>query len=497
MLRQVSGLYLTIGNTQAAEWCARRALAADASVAEIHLALGDALEAQGRHSEAVEAYERAIALHPLGLNAQLKLASALKALGRDDEAARQLDAAAANRAQDADALHRIGALLFDLGHEVAAAEIYRRFAAITGERTRFPGNPPRRVRVRPAAEACRAHGWPYHTVASPTPVHLTDATGASCTYETPEAFLAFAENAVIVPRVHAPLVGGDTLLIDGFSTSSRGSLTLVPHVVWHSPDERMLLDLPEPARTIEEEAILLGGGPNWSHGVLDWSSKLAVLERFPELRRLPVLVSADTIRPVRDLLELQGLEPDRIMPLTPGEVVCARRLWLPSLTHRYQYTAPMHVEFLRRHLAGPIGEGMGRPRRRIFLSRRQAGYRALLNEAEVLAALAPLGVEPVVAEDFPMAEQIALFASAELIVGPIGGGSAAIVFAPHDAAYVELVHSRITLPQYGLLTALLGQRYRQIVGEAAGNRSRYAFDHDFTVPAGEVATAVRELVGGA
>lgn len=496
-LGHAANLHLALGDPQAAERFLRAALVRDDAAPSLYAKLGEALRRQeGRHREAADACRRALVLHPGSLDALLGLALALESLGQGEEAARDLRAAAAQFASP-DALLRIGGHLFERAHEEAAAEVYSRFAALTPERARYPGNPPRCVKVRPAAEACRAQEWPYRSAAPAFRAQVTGDEGIPYVYDVPEAFLAYAEDAEVLPRVHFPLVGGDTLLVDGFNASSRASLTMVPHIVWHSADERMLLDLPEPAHMVEEDAILLGGGPNWSHGVLDWSSKLAVLERFPDLERLPVLVSADTPRSIRALYELLGLAPDRMRFLPPGEVVRARRLWLPSLAHRYQHAAPMHVEFLRRRLAGPIGEGRARPRRRIFLSRRQAGYRALTNEAEVLASLAPLGVEPVVPEDLSMAEQIVLFASAELIVGPIGGASAAVVFAPPGAGYVELAHSRIALPQYRLLTALAGQRYRQIVGVVRGNRGPLDFDFDFAVSPEAVVAAARELLRGA
>jgi capsular polysaccharide biosynthesis protein len=221
-----------------------------------------------------------------------------------------------------------------------------------------------------------------------------------------------------------------------------------------------------------------------------------VLERFPELDRLPVLVSPRLPRSMVGFYAMLGLDPARLRRLPAHEPVRARRLWLPSLTHRYQLTSPMHVDFLRRRLAGPLGEGLGRPRRRLFLSRRNAGYRALLNEAEVLATLAAFGVEPLVPEDFSMAEQIALFASAELVVSPIGGASAAILFAAPGAACVELTHDHCLLPQYGILSGLLGQRYARVVGRPHGNRGPLTFDQDFTICVDALAATVRTLLDG-
>ncbi|CAK0745447.1 hypothetical protein WCLP8_1570005 [uncultured Gammaproteobacteria bacterium] len=130
----------------------------------------------------------------------------------------------------------------------------------------------------------------------------------------------------------------------------------------------------------------------------------------------------------------------------------------------------------------------------MFLTRRQAATRALVNEAEIVAALAPFGIEVMVAEDLSLIEQLHRFAEAELIVTPLGGGSAAQLFAPTTAAIVELTHRHVLLPQYGIVAALLGQRYRQLVGPTVWNRHPGNFDWDFTVEPAAVVRAVRELI---
>ncbi|WP_448192542.1 glycosyltransferase 61 family protein [Azospirillum sp. sgz301742] len=496
LLHQTAAVLLDTGEATAAEHCLHKALSLEDDNPNLNVTLGKALSAQGRPEDALAAYENAVALRHDNLEGHFGVTAALEALGRRDEAAQRLYAAS-GVINDTDALPRIFRKLFDLGDADAATAVYRRFLGVTTDRKRFPGAELRHLTIRPVAEVCRALGWPYHQVAPPRPCRLVTDDNREHFLSLPEAFLARADDAEIVPLNYAVIADGDSLLLDGLNTSSRVSLTMMPHVVAHAPDDRMLLDLAVPAYTIGEEAILLGGGPNWSHGVLDWTSKLAVLEHFPNLDGLPILVAPDMLGSILDLMALMGVERERIRRLPAGESVRARRLWIPSLTHIYQFNAPLHLESLRRRLAGPIAEGMARPRRRIFLSRRKAGYRTLVNEAEVLAALAPLGVEAVVAEDLSMAEQIALFASAELIVGPIGGGSAAVAFAPPGAAYVELVHRRIAIPQYGILTAMLGQRYRQIVGPMRGNRGPSEFDYDFAVSPDTVAAAVRGLLDGA
>lgn len=491
LMLQLSGALMENGDADAEHWL-RASLAVDGASVPALVAFGTLMTARGRPDEALPAFEAALEVGGDTLDLHLGLAAALEASGRRGEAVVRLAAAASGSERRADDLLRLVQRLFDLGDADAAEVAYRRFAGLTDDRRRFPNAELRRVTVRPAAAVCAGQGGNYHQVEAPHHCQVTTAAGDR-SFAVPEVFLACIDGAEVVPSNYT-VIAGDSLVLDGLSTNSRVSVTLLPHFVAHATDERMLLDLPPAADAGIAEAILLGGGPNWSHGVLDWASKLAVLDGFPELGHLPVLVAPNLPGSIRDLFGLLGLAPGRMRPLPAGVPVRVPRLWVPSLTHSYQFTSPTHTAFLRRRLAPLIAEGMARPRRRLFLSRRQAGYRALVNEAEVLAALAPLGVEAVIPEDYTMAEQIILFASAEVVVGPIGGGSAAIAFAPPGAAYVELVHRRIALPQYGLLTALLGQRYRQIVGPMRGNRGPSEFDYDFAVDPAGVVAAVRAVL---
>jgi len=81
-------------------------------------------------------------------------------------------------------------------------------------------------------------------------------------------------------------------------------------------------------------------------------------------------------------------------------------------------------------------------RRRLYIDRRGAPNRRLVNETEVIAALARFVVQPVSLDGATLADLAALFADAELVVAPHGAGLANIVFAPHDCRVVELLPDR-------------------------------------------------------
>jgi hypothetical protein len=103
-----------------------------------------------------------------------------------------------------------------------------------------------------------------------------------------------------------------------------------------------------------------------------------------------------------------------------------------------------------------------RPWRRLFVSRRDATKRRIANEAALLTALRPLGFEPIVPGGLTFAEQVTMFSSAELVVGPHGAGLANALFMPRGSAVLELHHTSFRRPYYRRLAQTLALQYEAL-----------------------------------
>jgi len=104
--------------------------------------------------------------------------------------------------------------------------------------------------------------------------------------------------------------------------------------------------------------------------------------------------------------------------------------------------------------------------RRLYISRRDAGARRLVNEDDVSALLERHGFETIVLTGQPVAEQIALFASASHVVGAHGAGLGNVIFCPNNAALCELQMSSSINWSIRRLAAVFGLRYGCILGKA-------------------------------
>ncbi|HOW97525.1 MAG TPA: tetratricopeptide repeat protein [Kiritimatiellia bacterium] len=91
--------------------------------------LGQAFNDEGRHEEALKAYERALALEPTSL-VHVNAGITLNSLGRSEEALRQYREALRLDPSNADAENRLGIALASLGRQEEAVEAQRRALAL-------------------------------------------------------------------------------------------------------------------------------------------------------------------------------------------------------------------------------------------------------------------------------------------------------------------------------------------------------------------------------
>jgi Glycosyltransferase 61 len=123
-----------------------------------------------------------------------------------------------------------------------------------------------------------------------------------------------------------------------------------------------------------------------------------------------------------------------------------------------RYRNEPDIRAVRRRL-GLDGPPAARGARRLFVSRRDAAKRRVVNEEVLVAALGDLGFEVVVPGAVSFAEQVRVFSEAEIVVGPHGAGLANALFMPEGSAMLELHHPDFNRPYYQRLAATLGVHY--------------------------------------
>ena len=77
--------------------------------------------------------------------------------------------------------------------------------------------------------------------------------------------------------------------------------------------------------------------------------------------------------------------------------------------------------------------------KRIYVARRNASWRRIINETDLEPILQKLGFKIIYNEDFSLEEQISLFKSADFVCGPHGAGLTNIVFCKKNTSVLEII----------------------------------------------------------
>jgi len=248
--------------------------------------------------------------------------------------------------------------------------------------------------------------------------------------------------------------------------------------------------------------LLLGNNENFGHWLLNHFSRLRHTEEEPALREAPLVVG-DDIRPVhRQCLARAGIAPEQIVCLRRGRIAKFGELWVPSLLFCGSvgrdgmggglYWNSEAIKFIRRRLRLDFS---ARPMRRIYVGRKDARWRRLINEAEIVQMLGRFGFEAVDPGAMSLDEQIELAASAQIIVGAFGAGMNLLLFAPEGTPVVELKYDLEGLMDInGALTGTLRQPHHEIIGESRRTHPDL-LKRDFTVAADRVREVVEQALG--
>ncbi len=214
---------------------------------------------------------------------------------------------------------------------------------------------------------------------------------------------------------------------------------------------------------------------NYYHWFSECLTRLCVAEGLPEV---PILTPKNLNSMQRETLALLGVGQDRLLELKEG---CYEvdQLYFPSFPGTTTgYMADWAFRRLRQRFCGtrPKTEG-----KRLYVSRAESAHRKVTNEDEIIRALEREGFTAVVGQNLTVAEQIRLYADAEIIVGVHGAGLTNILFAPAGALVIDVLDPEHIVGCYYALAASLGQKYWCLMGnnEAVkdGRSIRKGYDH--------------------
>jgi capsular polysaccharide biosynthesis protein len=231
-----------------------------------------------------------------------------------------------------------------------------------------------------------------------------------------------------------------------------------------------VVTLPPVERELAQPFVLLGTDENFSHWLERNLLKLAVLEAAGIDETLPLLINDDLRSYQRDYLELVGVSPERLLAVPRGRLVSCRRVAVPVCL-RNRPRMRLGIDWLRARVAAHMG-APEHARDLLFVSRRDSTLRVMHNEAELQAAIRPLGFTPFVAGEAPVIEQIRAFSRARVIVGAHGAGLTNLIFAPPGAFVLEIATPGCAhMEEFRFIARALDQRMVTLISHRTGDNA--------------------------
>lgn len=185
---------------------------------------------------------------------------------------------------------------------------------------------------------------------------------------------------------------------------------------------------------------------NYFHWIVEVLCRLAMLEIYNV--KYDYLYTPQKSKYMRDTLEMWGIPKEKIIaPESDDFAIQAYEIILPSIvintnhgwTQLVNYIHPKLLEYVKNKLlVAAQKKQVSSFAKKIFISRKDAPFRKILNEDEVFEPFKSCGFERYELSKLSVAEQIMLFNQAEIIVSPQGTGLANSIFCTSKTKIIEL-----------------------------------------------------------
>jgi hypothetical protein len=156
-----------------------------------------------------------------------------------------------------------------------------------------------------------------------------------------------------------------------------------------------------------------------------------------------------------------GIHRERLVPLAYGIDYIAERFWFATPIGHTGFPESTLLSRVARRMASLTSQSSLEIPARIYISRRKAKNRRILNESELKPVLDRWDFHIVCLEDFSLATQIRLFQGCRAVLAPHGAGLANILHCHRGAWVGELRHGDTPLC-YEVAAHLLGLNYHQL-----------------------------------
>jgi len=200
---------------------------------------------------------------------------------------------------------------------------------------------------------------------------------------------------------------------------------------------------------------------NYYHWIIDLLPRLALIKSatgsFDSFAR--ILVNGSRASYEQASMNALGVPGEKIRYVDANDRFQIENATIPSMDHFSKTIAPWKIKFLRA-LRGPNPARSRISSKRIYISRRGAAVRRVLNEKDFERILRDAGFVLIEIESLSWPEQVALFSNAEVVLAPHGAALVNAAFCEPETLIAE-IGTRAGYKEFYLrLAASTGLRYR-------------------------------------
>ncbi len=179
----------------------------------------------------------------------------------------------------------------------------------------------------------------------------------------------------------------------------------------------------------------------------------------------------------KETLELLGIPEHKIIRSIDKPYIQAKKLIVPApnLFQNDTTTPEWICNFIKQKLLPETAKNKT-ANRHIYINRKNAISRNVVNQDELMKQLESLNFESVVLESLTISEQAELMASASVVLAPHGAGLSNIVFCQPGTKIIELFAPTYVPPCYRIISNICGLEHYYLIGELVEN----TMDEDLT-----------------
>jgi hypothetical protein len=210
---------------------------------------------------------------------------------------------------------------------------------------------------------------------------------------------------------------------------------------------------------------------NYYHWLVEQCGQLEGIEHYQRanVTQVKLLIRDGGPAFLRESLELLGVKPEQIVEWQPDDGPrLVQRLVLPTRPGNEVACSPASLKWLRQRFLRAAGVDADSvvADKRLYIPRKQGGWRFVLNEDEVVRKLEAEGFQVVRPDRLSLIDQVRLFSRAAVILGMHGAGLTNMLFAP-KAKVIELF-GNYGAGEYYSMSSGLGNGYQSRRCETVG-----------------------------